>query len=121
MSLESHKVDKRRLVDDTYPCIYSDSDREPFGYVYCIENVHTRRKYIGSTVDFDRRVSEYVRAYQVTETSYDRMIHRELRRLGIENFRMYKVEAAYDAKTLRERELYYIKEWNTKIISQIIS
>ena len=74
--------------------------------VYMIENVQNGKCYIGASSDIDRRWKEHLR-------STDKMVlHSEMRRIGIENFKLSIIEEC-DLKDIYNRERYYIKELGT--------
>lgn len=117
MSLESHKNGKSVLVDESaFECRGVQEGKEPFGYVYCIENRFNGKLYIGSTTDFDRRVFEYIRVSQLPAEEImkrKRLIDKAICRDGVWSFRMYRIHACYSKDELAKMELMYIEYWKT--------
>lgn len=120
-----------RSIPDQYKAPYKPNERNPYGYIYCIENKINNKKYIGSTysvwvgisepnmiVPLKKRASHYIynynrmKNYSETDKLLLRPIDKALVDYGIENFVMYPI-----AETTRENhieaELYFIKKFDT--------
>ncbi|MCM1214062.1 MAG: GIY-YIG nuclease family protein [Lachnospiraceae bacterium] len=114
MSLETGKYLRKEFLDDTIVPFCEDGT--PYGVVYCIENMVSSKRYIGSTIDFGRRIAEYIRVYK-NYSSYDesnlRPIDIALHEEGIEHFRIYPLRVCNSNLNLSYWELYYIREWET--------
>ena len=114
-----------RSIPDQYKAPYKPNERNPYGYIYCIENKINNKKYIGSTysvwvgisepnmiVPLKKRASHYIynynrmKNYSETDKLLLRPIDKALVDYGIENFVMYPI-----AETTRENhidaELYW--------------
>lgn len=114
MSLETGKYLRDKFVDTTVIPFAEDGDA--YGTVYCIEHRDTLKRYIGSTINFDRRITEYIRVYK----NYDSYSTESLRPIdialhsdGIENFRIYPLRICNSDLNLAYWELYYIRELDT--------
>ena len=118
MSLETGKYLQTQFLDSEIIPFAEDGDI--YGTVYCIEHRETKKCYIGSTIDFDRRLSEYIRVYK----NFDSYLESDLRPIdialhseGIDKFRMYPLRKCNSELNLAYWELYYIREWETMIPS----
>ena len=113
MSLENHKYLCNKFID--FSQIPYNEDGEIYGTVYCIENILSGKRYIGSTINFSRRVSEYIRTNQDPDYYFDKMriIDKAMLNEGIHNFSIYPIRNCNCELNLAYWELYYIKEYNT--------
>lgn len=115
MSLYEHKDARDNFIDNSK--IPDVEDGEIYGTVYCIENILTGKLYIGATINFPRRVSEYIRFNQ-SPANYStklRIIDKAMIDDGIENFKIYPIRECASELNLAYWELYYIWKYNTMI------
>ena len=78
--------------------------------VYCIENTINNKKYIGSTTNsFYKRWQSYKNFYK---QGINKKFRSSIEKYGISNFNFFIVEVINDC-TVRDREEYYIKLYNT--------
>lgn len=104
----------------------------PFGYIYCIENINSKKKYIGSVyatwsgiqnpsalMQLQKRASNYIYEYNCALESVDKDKSKRIRPIiqamldeGFQNFIMYPI-----AETTRETHIaaenYFISIYNT--------
>lgn len=93
--LISEFIDPRGPINDV-------PDSEAAGCIYVIENKHDHRKYVGKTIDFARRASEYGRqATNFLKYTKRNPIITELGIHGIENFTMRRY---YNCRTTAEMD-----------------
>lgn len=76
--------------------------------IYKITNVVNGKCYIGQSVDIVRRWRNHRGSYQ-TE---DKALYRAMRKYGLENF-TFEVLEECDVAALNERELYWIREYDS--------
>lgn len=84
------------------------------GYIYKFTNKHNNKVYIGQTsLDPNIRYRSHVNSsYNVKSNDYDCVIHRAIRKYGIDSFDFEIVEEI-DNKHLDAREVYWIKFYNS--------
>lgn len=88
-------------------------------YINCIYmyiNKNNGKKYIGQTVDFNRRHKQHINASLSNMNGYDENtpIHRAMRKYGIDNFEIVILKQDLsDQEELNYWESFYIKEYNT--------
>ena len=73
--------------------------------IYCIENLINGKKYIGKSIDLEKRMYKY--------HEYSTALNRAINKYGKDAFKRFIVECC-KIDILEEREKYYIKEWKTK-------
>jgi len=81
--------------------------------IYSIVNCKTGKKYIGMTIDFRRRYTQYL--YDFNNIRLDHInsyLYNSMVKYGLENFNFEVVEYC-DKDLLEERELYWILHFNT--------
>lgn len=76
--------------------------------IYLIENKTTKQKYIGQSIDIERRWREH--SVWTRNTSY---IDKSIAKYGIDNFSIDIIEVIKDANDLDKREQYWINYYNT--------
>lgn len=76
------------------------------GYVYCLTNTVNGKKYIGLTT---RTVSARIKEHENAE-SY---IGNAIRKHGRDNFTLQVLDKANDLGELKEKEIYWINEYDT--------
>lgn len=88
-------------------------------YINCIYmyiNKNNGKKYVGQTIDFNRRHKQHIRAAESSNNGYDENapIHRAMRKYGIDNFEIIILKQNLNNQDeLDYWECYYIKEYNT--------
>lgn len=76
-------------------------------YVYCITNLINNKKYIGQSVNPQKRFNNH---YSKNNDKTHSIIHEAMRKYGKENF---KLEILYYGEDYNNQEKYYIKLFNT--------
>lgn len=79
--------------------------------IYCIINKINNKKYIGQTVDLDRRIYDHKRLLKKNEHK-NIYLQREFNKYGEENFIIEVIEKC-DIKKLDDRECYWISKYKT--------
>ena len=88
-------------------------------YINCIYmyiNKINEKKYVGQTVDFNRRHKQHIKAVESNKDDYDKntAIHRAMRKYGINNFEIIILKQNLNSQEeLNYWECFYIKEYNT--------
>ena len=78
--------------------------------IYMIENKNTGQKYIGQSVDINRRYREHIRGINISHSYIDDAIQK----YGINNFNFSIIlKLPQDKELLNEMEKYYIWKYNT--------
>jgi group I intron endonuclease len=83
--------------------------------IYKITNKINGEVYIGQSIDIKRRWKTHITtSYNEKLKDYDSAIHRAIRKYGKENFEFSVLEETkLDKKLLNEREIYWIKTYNS--------
>lgn len=83
--------------------------------IYKITNQINDKSYIGQSVNISQRWREHRSRYQLNDSSeYNSLIHKAMRKYGIENFTWDVLEQC-SAEELNEREIYWIQYYHTWI------
>lgn len=79
--------------------------------IYCIENLLDHKKYIGQSIDIERRIYDHKRHLKLNRHDND-YLQNEWNKYGENNFSFYIVEQC-ELSELDEKEISYINEFNT--------
>lgn len=79
--------------------------------IYQIKNKINNKLYIGQTIDFASRWKRHLR--QMLQDDYP--LYRAIRKYGASNFEVSILENVDSIDKLNEREIFYIKEFNTML------
>lgn len=83
--------------------------------IYKFENLINHKKYIGQSVDIERRYKDHLnraKNYFPSNSEYNSSLHCAIRKYGIENFSFSILEEC-EKKKLNEQEIYWIKFYNS--------
>ena len=83
--------------------------------IYKFENLINGHKYIGQSVDIERRYKDHImRATNnfPSNPEYDSILHQAIRKYGIENFSFEIIEQC-SKKDLDKKEIYWIQYYNS--------
>ena len=122
--LTDRPIDKKYQID-------REKYGNPFGFIYCIENINTHKKYIGATyakwvgtvkidpiTQIKKRATDYLYEYNIAidkHLSAFRLVRPMTQAMvdeGFENFIMYPIAETTKANH-REAELYFITKFDT--------
>lgn len=78
--------------------------------IYCIENIHNHKKWIGYSCDMRRRWWEH--RYDLKNNQDSEFLQNDYNIFGVENFNYYIIEEC-EISELKDREQYYIDAYNT--------
>lgn len=83
--------------------------------VYKITNNINRKTYIGVTDNYDRRMNDHImRSKNKGNKEYNKTLYRAFRKYGINNFTFEIVEDNIPKDAIFNKEIYYIKTYNSK-------
>lgn len=82
------------------------------GVIYCIENKINHKKYIGQTNYFIGRKAEHFNRLRKNK-HINQKLQNAFNKYGEENFFIYPIEENLPAEVLNEKEIYYIKYYDT--------
>lgn len=81
--------------------------------IYSITNKINGKKYIGQSVDIERRWQQHrSAAFDVRHSLYYCPFYTDIRYYGLDNFE-FKIEEIVAPEQLNAKELYYMKKYNT--------
>ena len=83
--------------------------------IYKFENLINGHKYIGQSVDIERRYKDHImRATNdfSSNSEYNSILHQAIRKYGIENFSFEIIEQC-SKKDLDKKEIYWIQYYNS--------
>lgn len=84
---------------------------KPYGVIYCVTNKINNKKYIGqTTTSVSRRKSSHLCHANNDSEIY---FHRAIKKHGIGNFKWEIIDKAYDVDDLNEREIKWIKYYDS--------
>lgn len=81
--------------------------------IYMIVNLRNNKKYIGKTVHLLNRANNYISHTRDLHSKDNRILTQDMRRYGIENFRMFPLAVVKTRKELALLEKYYILQYDT--------
>lgn len=82
--------------------------------IYMITNIKNNKKYIGQSINIEKRVKEHFwKASKPKEKCYNSIFHKAIRKYSKESFSVQILEECL-AEELDEKERYYIKKYNTQ-------
>lgn len=77
-----------------------------YGVIYCISNIKNNKKYIGLTTrTIEQRFKEHTEASSA--------IGKAIRKHGIDNFRIEKIDDSDTKEELCKKEIYWIEKYNS--------
>lgn len=80
--------------------------------IYCIKNKLDGKKYVGKTIKtIENRFKRHIKKSESEDRQH---VHNAIRKYGKENFKCYLLEDVSNKEMLSEREMYWIKELDTK-------
>jgi group I intron endonuclease len=82
-----------------------------YGIIYCAINIINNKKYIGQTIrNLDKRIKEHI-SHASKDNKY--AFHLAINKYGIDKFEWEEIDIANNQEELDEKELYWIKFYNT--------
>lgn len=81
--------------------------------IYMIINLINNKKYIGKTVHLLNRANNYIAHTRDVHSRDSRILVQDMRKYGIENFRMFPLAVVKTRKELAVLEKYYVLQYNT--------
>ena len=83
--------------------------------IYCYTNLVNNKKYIGQTNNLKRRIKQHKddSFTNYSEARYNQLIHRAIRKYGLDNFEISVLEDNIPTELIDEKEKYYINKYNT--------
>lgn len=83
--------------------------------IYCYTNLINNKKYIGQTNNLKRRIKQHKddSFTNYSEARYNQLIHRAIRKYGLDNFEISVLEDNIPIELIDEKEKYYINKYNT--------
>src|SRR5574343_2808 len=83
-----------------------------YGIIYKVTNKINNKSYIGeTTATLKRRKSQH--KYSAKNNKYKCVFHDAIRKYGWDNFKWTEIYQCNSSKELDEKEMYFIKEYNT--------
>lgn len=81
------------------------------GFIYLVTNIVNNKKYIGlTTKTVEERWARHI--YDATVRKDDFYFHRAIRKYGVDNFKVEKIEECLDEE-LSEKEKFYIQQYDS--------
>ena len=82
------------------------------GVIYLIKNLINKKKYIGQTIDFEKRKNRHV--WELNNERHDnKYLERSWHKYGQENFKFKIIESDISLELLNIKEKFYINKYNT--------
>lgn len=83
--------------------------------VYKIENEIDGKMYIGASTNIKKRWSNHKdRAFCTTDKEYNKVLYQAFREFGLDVFNFFIIEEVDDLENLRNREKYYIQQFDSE-------
>lgn len=89
------------------------SDWNGKNVIYMIVNLSNKMRYIGKTTHLLNRANNYILNYRKEDSGDHRLLIRDMRKYGIENFRMFPIAVVRSRPALAEAEQFYTEQYNT--------
>lgn len=89
-----------------------DFNNKNIMWIYKITDLINNKIYIGKTKDIHRRSLEYVNEY-TNNVGKRRLLWKKIKEHGIDNFKMEPIYVTYDENDALNKELYFIKKFNS--------
>ena len=84
--------------------------------IYKIENLINGKIYIGKSINIHKRFKSHINdSFNENKPSYDHLIHKAIRKYGVENFSFDIIERC-DEKELNEKETYWISFYDCCVL-----
>lgn len=84
-----------------------------YGYIYKITNIINKKIYIGQTKSsIETRFKRHI--YDIEHHKTKSLLYDAMNKYGKENFIIEQIDIAYTSDELNEKEIYYIKTFNTQ-------
>ncbi|MCA9735982.1 GIY-YIG nuclease family protein [candidate division KSB1 bacterium] len=80
--------------------------------IYCFENLIDGKKYIGQSINIERRYKEHFRNFfksKISDTDENELLWYSVKKYGLDNFYFYIVEECEECQ-LDKKEIYYIEK-----------
>ena len=84
---------------------------ENLNCIYMFTNKVNNKKYIGQTIDFNRRLQQHLRESKKDSCKYP--LHKAIKKYGIENFDIKILHSNLTKEEMDEKEIFYIQEYKT--------
>lgn len=85
--------------------------------IYKIENLINGKVYIGKSVNIQRRFKSHISdSFNNNKPSYNHLIHKAIRKYGVENF-LFEVIEEYSEDDLNQKEIYWISVYDCCILN----
>ena len=81
------------------------------GCIYSITNKINGKIYIGQTIDFKKRKKDHI--CNANDNKINTHLYISMRKYGIDYFKFEIIEDNIEESKLNEREIYYIKKYDT--------
>src|SRR5579859_2741952 len=82
-----------------------------FGIIYCFENIITKKKYIGKTINLKQRIIRHY--WDAFDKKLKLYFHCALRKYGKNNFKIKILEKNIKISNINSREKFWIKKLKT--------
>ena len=97
-------------------------DIKPFGYIYKITNEINGKVYIGQSVNVNKRFKEHIDAsFNPNHEEYNYKLCRSIRKYGKDCFTLDIIDTCFTKSELNEKEIYYIKLYNSTVLGYNIA
>ena len=84
--------------------------------IYKIENLINGKVYIGKSIDIQKRFKSHINeSFDKNKPSYDHLIHKAIRKYGVENFSFNVIEECLE-DDLNNKEIYWISFFDSCVL-----